>query len=436
LAGLSAARLLRAQGASVVVLEARDRPGGRVHSQRLASGPTIDLGAQFMADAQTHVAVLADEAGLRRCSAMVPGDILHLSGENAVPRRGSPDSVPLPMIDQLDALQAYWRIERSMGSLSSEDLDRLDRVDAASFIQGKTFLHPAYNVIGGYVEGELCTALSGVSAYEALEQGASIGGLAGEGTSAQWFLAEGAGGMVRHLAQAVGDALILNSPVTRVVQDTDAVTVTAATGTWRAARAVVAVPPQLYGAIGLLPELPRSWQESLVGWRLGSVVKTILVFSEPWWRRAGLSGMVVSPGGTFGAAVDASPPDGAGILIVFSTAQGAQRLAALPGEKDRIAQALRWVGHAFGSPVQDPVEARSVDWSADPFSLGGYASRWGIGGWIAAPDLFAPHGRLHFAGSETANRWRSFMDGAVQSGLRAAGEILGGGPAPPVVRAG
>jgi monoamine oxidase len=94
------------------------------------------------------------------------------------------------------------------------------------------------------------------------------------------------------------------------------------------------------------------------------------------------------------------------------------------------------VGHAFGSPVQDPVEARSVDWSADPFSLGGYASRRGIGGWIAAPDLFAPHGRLHFAGSETANRWRSFMDGAVQSGLRAAGEILGGGPAPPVVRAG
>jgi monoamine oxidase len=231
--------------------------------------------------------------------------------------------------------------------------------------------------------------------------------------------------MTEHLTRAVGDALILNAPVTRVTQDGASVAVTSATGTVRAARAVVAVPPQLYGAIGLLPELPQSWQNALSGWRLGSVVKTILVFREPWWRRVGLSGTIVSPGSTFGAAVDASPKDGSGILIVFATAQGAQRLATLPEEKDRIAAALRWLSHAYGMSVPDLVDARSVDWSADRFSSGGYASRRGIGGWIAAPDLFAPHGRFHFAGTETANRWRSFMDGAVQSGLRAAAEIVG-----------
>lgn len=428
LAGLSSARKLKAQGASIVVLEARDRPGGRVHSQRLESGQMIDLGAQFMGDAQTHVAALADEAGLRRTSALVPGDILHLPSEGAPPQRGSGDDLPLSMIERLDALQAHWRIERSVAALAPENMAELDRIDAATYLRDKIFLDPAFDAIGGYMEGELCTALSGVSAFEALDQGASVGGFEGQGGSEQWFLADGAAKMAMHLAGALGDSVVFNAPVRRVFQDASSVTVTAATGAWQAAHAVVAVPPQLYGAIGLLPELPRTWQNALAGWRLGSVIKTILVFREPWWRRAGLSGKILSPGGTFGAAIDASSPEGCGILVVFSTAQGAQRLARLPGETDRIAAALSWLSHAHGMAIPELLEGHSVDWSADPFSLGGYASRRGIGGWSAAPDLFAPHGRLHFAGSETATRWRSFMDGAVQSGLRAASEILGAGP--------
>ncbi|MCA3718171.1 MAG: FAD-dependent oxidoreductase [Brevundimonas sp.] len=67
--------------------------------------------------------------------------------------------------------------------------------------------------------------------------------------------------------------------------------------------------------------------------------------------------------------------------------------------------------------------ARSIDWSSDPHSLGGYASRRGPGGWDKAPDLFSPQGRLHFAGTETAGSWRAFMEGAILSGLRAAGEV-------------
>jgi monoamine oxidase len=425
LAGLSAARQLKAKGASVVVLEARDRPGGRVHSLRLPGGQMIDLGAQFMGDAQTHVAALADEAGLRRSSAVVPGDILHLSSENAQPKRQPPDALRLPMLDRVDALQAYWRIEQSVTSLSRRDLRRLDRIDAASFIRNKTFRKPAFAAISSYIEDELCTALSSVSAYEVLEQSASVGGQAGERASAQWFLADGAEGMTQHLARAIGEALILNVPVTRITQDSGSVTVSSAKQSWRAGYAVVAVPPQLYGAIGLMPALPAAWQQALLSWRVARAVKTILVFHKPWWRQAGLSGTIASPGSLFGATVDASPMDGRGILIMFSTSDGAQRLAALHSERDRIAAALRWLSYAHGARVPDLVVARSVDWTADPFSLGGYASRRGIGGWMSAPDLFAPHGRIHFAGSETANRWRSFMDGAVQSGLRAAGEILG-----------
>jgi monoamine oxidase len=425
LAGLAAARQLRAQGASVLVLEARDRAGGRVHSQRLASGQTIDLGAQFIGDAHTHMVALAREAGLRRVSAEVPGELLHLSSDVAAPQRGTPDALPLPFVDQLDAAQAFWRLEKSVTSVSPEDRLRLDRIDAASFIRDKTFRDPAFQAIGGYLEAELSTPLTGVSAYEALQQGASIGGLANEAGSITSFLADGAAGITRHLANAVGASLLLNAPVTRVKQEAGAVTVTAATGTYRAGRVIVAVPPQLYGAIGVLQELPSSWQAALAGWRLGYAVKTILVFHKPWWRQSGLSGTIVNPSGSmFLAAVDGSPESGPGIQVIFSTARGAQALSKLADEKARIAAALRWLSHVYATTVPAPLDARSIDWSADPLSLGGYASRRGIGGWTTAPDLFAPHGQLHFAGTETADRWRSFMDGAVQSGLRAANEIL------------
>jgi monoamine oxidase len=312
-----------------------------------------------------------------------------------------------------------------VASLTRRDIARLDNVDAATFLRGVTVLAPAFRAIAGHVEGELCTPLEQVSAYDVLEQGASIGGFAGEDGSAQWFLADGAQGMTDHLAGAVGPSLVLKAAVSRVGQDAGGVTVTAATGTYRAARAVVAVPPQLYGRIGLLEALPPAWRNALSRWQLGSVVKTVLVFREPWWRRAGLSGAVAGPGGMFCAALDASRGDGAGILVVFSTGRGAEALRRLPDEAGRVAAALRWLAHVHGRAVPEPVAARAIDWSAEPFSLGGYASRRGIGGWSAAPDLFAPLGRLHFAGTETATRWRSFMEGAVQSGLRAAREILG-----------
>ena len=85
---------------------------------------------------------------------------------------------------------------------------------------------------------------------------------------------------------------------------------------------------------------------------------------------------------------------------------------------------MAWLGQLLGETTPWPVAARSVDWSSDPWSRGGYASHRGIGTWASAPDLFAPVGALHFAGTETATEWRGFMEGALESGERAASEII------------
>ncbi len=431
LAGLSAARALKRAGASVRVLESRDRIGGRVHSQGLDVGVTLDLGAQFIGDAHAHVLHLVGEAGLRRAAVHRSGDGLHARpGQPA--QRAPADAWPLGWRDRLDVLQAAWRLDRAMRRLDGAAAPALDRLTAGAFLRRQTLFEPAAALLGGYIEGELCVPLDDISAREVLDQGRAVGGLAGERASAGWFLPDGAAGLADWLAGGLADALTLNARVTAVVPGQDHVTVAVGQESLRARHAIIAIPPQLYGAAGLLPHLPGTWREALADWRPGAVIKTLLVFERPWWRSRGLSGAVIAPAEVFSAAVDASPADdGPGVLVVFSTGRGARTLGATADEAVRINAAMAWVQRRFGGETPPLVTGRSIDWSADAHSLGGYASRRGPGGWTAAPDLFRPVHRLHFAGTETAGAWRSFMEGAIRSGLRAAREVLEGpGPAP------
>jgi monoamine oxidase len=175
----------------------------------------------------------------------------------------------------------------------------------------------------------------------------------------------------------------------------------------------------------LLPLLPEERRRVIAGYKHGNVIKTILVFESPWWRDLGASGRVLSAGSVFNATVDSSPADGSvGILVLFATAASAIRLGCMAAEGDRIAKAVDWLKTLRDCGVPEPIAARSIDWNADSYSLGGYASRRGMGGWRLVPDLFAPVHRVHFAGTETAAEWRSFMEGALQSAERAADEVL------------
>lgn len=426
LAGLSAARRLKEQGASVVLLEARDRIGGRVHSQRLDTGHRIDLGAQFSSDSQKLVSALVDEVGLTRVATFHDGNQVYLSSPGAEPLQDPHGSLPLSFLGKLDSLQAVWRLENRLGSFRKE-IKRLDGMTAADFMRSFSYSDGAYRFFAGFLESEFCNSIDEFSAAELLDQTASVGGFAGNRGSAQWFLAEGTEPLARHLAERVGESLVLNAPVNGMTHDPEGWTVHATTGDYRARRVIVAVPPQFYKAIGLLPHLPENRRRALAFWKTGAVIKTMLVFERPWWRDLGLSGGILGPESIYNATMDGSPADGsAGILVLFATGGSGRRLGLAASEKERIAQAVSWLGTLGIGDVPAPIAARSVDWSADPWALGGFASRRGLGGWGASPDLFEAIGGLHFAGTETATVWRSFMDGAIQSGLRAADEVIAG----------
>lgn len=424
LAGLATAHQLQQQGATVVLLEARSRVGGRLHTQVLETGQAIDLGAQFIGDAQRRISALVDEVGLTRVRPHERGDHLYIRPDGGRPVRFAGDALPLPLLSQIDALFATRRFDRSL--LDHRDqVARLDTLPASALVREFTCTQAAEAFLSGFAEGEMCVPLDEISAFELLSQVASIGGLGAEARSMQWFLAEGAEPLARHLRGRLGRSVVLDAPVQRVEVEDDRVSVETPGGTRTAAQLVVAVPPQLYERLGLLPRLPAAHARVLRAYKHGHVVKTLLAFDRPWWRSLGLSGRVQDPAGLFNAVVDASPADDRlGLLVLFSMAASARRLRTTATETGRIELALEWL-RTLGTATIPPLRAaRSIDWNADPWSMGGYASLRAPGGWQEAPALFASRGRIHFAGTETATAWRSFMEGALESAERAAGAVL------------
>jgi monoamine oxidase len=212
IAGLAAARRLKREGASVVVLEARDRLGGRIHTQPLERGGAIDLGAQFIGDAQRRISALVDEVELTRVKPHQDGDSLYRADAGGgKPLRMDEGTLPLSVLSQLDAYQATQRLGRRAVTDPAERT-RLDAITASAFVADQTFTRATNAFLLGYLESESCIAGDEISALEMLDQLASIGGFAGEQASAQWFLAEGTGPLIQHLADGLGASIARGNP--------------------------------------------------------------------------------------------------------------------------------------------------------------------------------------------------------------------------------
>lgn len=411
LSGLVAARALRRAGLSVLILEAKDRPGGRVESVALPNGMTGDLGAQWIRDDHPRLSALAAEAGCALHATYAEGASATVRGGRARLRQGDP--LPLGPIAGLDAWWALRRLDRRVRDAARPE------GDAAALATRLTWTEAGRAHLDFVLRNDLCLPLDRVGAADLLDQLRAMGGVraaeAGEGR----IVTGGAGQIVGHLAAELEGALITGSPVHQVRQEPDAVRITHRGGKIRARRAIVALPPQLYGGLGLDPAPPVERATYWQSHQPGQVVKLLAAYETPWWRARGLSGTVLAPDAPLPFLCDAGPAEGPGLLVALATAGAAEALRrdARPRMPGGFSD---WLSEALGQPVPPPVALRLKDWNADPYQRGGYASLPPLGPAPARP--FAPLGRLHFAGTETATVWRSYMEGAAQAGERAAGE--------------
>jgi monoamine oxidase len=429
-AGLTAALRLRDAGRSVRVLEARDRVGGRTDTVSVGT-TTLDLGGQWVGPGQDRLYALAGELGVETVAQLEQGDLVLLRG--AAPERLSSivdafDDAAigayLTAIGELEALAEQVDVNEPWAAPRAEELDG---TTMASWMRDHLPDAGGRDLLTLGIEAVFATEPANLSVLHLAFYCASAGGWARltgtEGGAQQDRFVGGVGPMAEALASRLGDDVVLGAPVRRIDHDGDGVTVHHDLGSLRARRAVVALPPTLAGRVDYRPALP-AWRDQLTQ-RLpaGSVIKFHVVYEAPWWRAEGLSGQVLVVGGRIDVTFDCSPGDGsAGVITGFF--EGAQAMAAAElGEEGRRDHVVGVCAEALGEQARDWVYYVDRDWSAEEFTRGCYGAHLPPGAWTQlGPGLRRPVGALHWAGTETARRWMGYIEGAIESGQRAAAE--------------
>jgi monoamine oxidase len=427
--GLVAARECLRAGHEPLVVEARDRVGGRLLNGELPGGEPVEIGGQWVGPGQARVLELLDELGLETFPTHDEGrHVVELGGRRSTYTGRVPRLGPIALLDIALATRRLDRIARRVDSRapwSSRDAERLDAQTFAALQDRLAHTRAARGALRIATQAVFAAEAHDISALWACFYIRAAGGVDAlvdtPGGAQESRVLGGSQRIATELAAQLGrDRIRLNSPVTAVRWDEHGVTI----GDVRARRAIIALPPLLAGRLRYDPPLPPQREQLTQRMPMGHVIKVNVVYETPFWRDAGLSGQANSDRRRTGTVYDNSPPCGRpGVLVAFLEGAHADAAAQL-GERARQRLVLADLAAYFGPRAQDPIAHIERDWSREEFTRGCYGA-------FATPHaltrfgaaLREPVGSLRWAGTETATAWAGYIDGAVEAGMRAAGEL-------------
>lgn len=425
--GLTAARWLQAASRDVLVLEARERVGGRTWTTTTEDGTSVDLGGQWVGPSQHHLRALLDEFRLRTEPTPVAGSSSLVLPDRTVTYRGTIPRLTVVALVQLQ--RALWALDRQTGTVTPATVTpatrHLERRTLADWLQARRVRADVEDVVRTAMRVVFGLEAEEISLLRALQYARAAGGVmplvdtAGGAQDARVV-----GGMQQvseRLATGLGDRVRLARPVVEVDAESHQVVVTTADGTVERARdVVVAVPPQLAADWTWprgLPDDRRRWAGAHV---MGTTVKVHLLYDRPFWRDVGHSGEVVWADGRIDVTFDNTTTAGGAGLVVFATGARGRALGALSATDRRVA-VLEEVAGALGPAARAPRAVAEHDWDTEVYTGGCPVASPAPS--HAVPVGFDPtrrDGRVAWAGTETATTWRGYVDGAVAAGQRAA----------------
>jgi monoamine oxidase len=430
LAGLTAAHTIQAAGRSALVLEARDRVGGRNLDLPLGPGKVLEMGGQWTGPGQDRVMALAKSLGIETFETFSTGNSLYYhAGELKTYSGEIPPASPASLaeleliITELNemaatvsasspwtaAKAAVWDVQSVTGWIESQ----------AHTEEAREITELAIRAVYGEDSGQvslldLLSAIAGV--------GGNVNTLTGSAQSLRFV--GGPQQMSVDLAAQLAHPVRLSSPVRRVDLG-ERLTLHTEHAKFHASHAIFTAPKPVTARILFSPELPPAYSQYLQRQPNGATIKIQAVYATPFWRASGLSGAVVSTTGPIQVVYDNSPPDGSpGVLVGFAEGNLARALFALSPEQRRN-EVLASLARYFGPAALKTTGYADMVWASEAFTLGAYGS-FNPPGVLTSlgAAVQGPAGNVHFAGADYSPEWPGYMEGAIRSGAAVANEVL------------
>ncbi|MBX3147940.1 MAG: FAD-dependent oxidoreductase [Gemmatimonadales bacterium] len=434
-AGLAAAHAVKAAGKTVLVLEARDRVGGRTLTIQLPGGGWVDEGGQWAGAGHDRFYHWIKATGKTTYPSPNFGESIVYGPALKQHQRVGDDWSVLPGYARVEAIKT--RLQGMADSLdpaapwSHPEARAWDGITLAQWL--------AQNVrepnIRDFLVADMSYAcaspeqISVLSFLSLVKQCVSFDKLNGfEDAAQQDRVVGGVQPVATGMADLLGASNIrLRNPVRRVRWSETEATVSTDAVDVKARHVIFAGPPSLMGAIEFAPSLPLARAQITQHWPQGLVIKVGMVYSTPFWREQGLSGGSLDYSAMVSETADSSAPEGygtAGVLTGFLYTDQARAASLLPAQ-ERRQRILAEMATRFGDKALTPDRVIEMNWSTQVWTRGCY------GGYLApgATALFKsavrdPIGPLHWAGTETSPEWPTFIEGAIRSGERAAAAIV------------
>lgn len=432
LAGLVAAREIARQGKSVVVYEASDRVGGRTLTERIGRG-SFDTGGQWIGAAHGRVRRLTEEFGIDTFPTFIDGrKVLDIDGKLSTYKGKIPKLSPLALMDIRRAMSKIERMRKEVpceNPLAARMAAEWDSKSLESFKRRLFFTSKAKKVLDPAIRTVFGAEAAEVSLLFFLFYCNSSGGLEAlveaEGAAQQDRMVGGAQQISERIAEDLDDGVVLNTPVRVIDQVDGGVNVLAGDRSCSAQRVIVAVPPPIASRIRFNPELP-AWRDHLTQRAaMGATIKCLALYEAPFWRDRGYSGEIVSNVGPLSIVFDNTTHDESqAALVGFIVGRHAHEWS-MRGEEERRQAVLAQLSSYFGPDAATTEGYAEKNWSEEEWIRGAPVGHMPPGSLsVAAEGLGKTVGRIHWAGTETAKEFNGYMEGALESGERAAAEVL------------
>ncbi|KAI7779434.1 Amine oxidase [Diaporthe eres] len=444
LAGLSAAQEITRAGLSCVIVEARDRVGGKTWSQPFpGGGGVLEVGAGWINDVnQTRMISLVREFGLELIEQNTTGNVVAQDLDGSVSSFAYGDVPKFDTASREDIVRIRDKTEADcqvVDTFRPQDTN-LDSMTFEAYLRANHASEKALQTATVWTRAMLGVDPRDISALYFLNYCKSGGGLLQmrsdrKGGGQHLRIRQGTQTISKKLAASLPQGTVrLNTAVQQVAQDGfNAINVVATDGSvFNGQKVITTVPSPVLKTISFTPPLhpvKLAWAESA---SYGYYCKAMMVFKSPFWITKGFCGLAQSFTGPAAVVRDScSPADNKYALTCFMCGPLGQEWSLLPKE-ERIEKLLSQIGALFES--EDTVKQEFVDvvmyeWNYDEWS--GYGCPCahlppGVLDALGPNALREPVGDLHFAGTETAGEWKGYMEGAVRSGERAAKEVVEG----------